>query len=255
MCYNINMVIKIAAVIGLLAVAGFGIYFFLLRPAPAPIAQIPVPPTPEQPPAPYITPPVTPGSFFAEAPITRSLPPGFEFQKIGEGAESFETMGIVSELPTPEELTTQELEKFGFDPLLTKMLTNETLEIKWPTLEELIKMGRVELPSEPPQKMAENFVGGLIKSLMDKGLISSEVPVKDFMAAAKTEADFLEKFASSGISNEDLKIIQFSENYIDSLIKQGLLAPEEKQGALEAFKSSVNLSAGSQLNVLGPIQY
>ncbi|MBI2591718.1 MAG: hypothetical protein HYW34_03520 [Candidatus Brennerbacteria bacterium] len=250
------MVIKVVAVVGFLAIIGFSVYFFALKPAPEPIVQIPIPPTPEQPPEPFITPPVKPGSFFAEAPITRSLPPGFEFQKTGDGEESFETLSIASELPTPEELTAKELEKIGIDPFLIRKLP----EIQWPTFEEIAKLENIEIPSEPAQKQADILIQNFTKSLLTNGIIDSSEQKEILnvsLSASKKEIELLNQISLENFEsgNKELDaVLNFSENYIDSLIQQGLLAPEEKQGAIEAFKSSAALSIGSQSNTLGPLE-
>lgn len=239
------MAIKIAAIVGFLAMIGFGVYFFWLRPAPVEIVQIPTPTPPTEPPQPLITPPVKPGSFFAEAPITRSLPPGFEFQKAGEGLESFETLNISSELPTPEEQTAKELERLGLDPLLTRDLP----QIQWPSFEDLIK---IKIPAEPSQKQTEDFVKNMTNSLISKGIIEASAQ-KDLIIAAGEQAKFFDQ--SMAESNKELDaMLNFSNNYVDDLIAHGLLAPEEKQNALEAVKSSAVISLGSQSNALGPLQ-
>lgn len=240
------MAIKIAAIAGFIAVIGFGVYFFWLSPASAPIVQIPIPPTPEQPPEPFITPPVKPGSFFAEAPITRSLPPGFEFQTIGEEEGMVETLKINSEAAEIEEQALRELKAIG----INVSSINELPEVKWPTLQETIAMSEIEISSG--QKEADIFVQNLTKSFVASGLIDSSEQ-KEALIAAREASKFLNQITLENTSELDAAL-NFSKNYIDSLAKQGLLTPEEKQTALEAAESSAALSIGSQSNVLGPFQ-
>lgn len=242
------MAIKIAAIAGFIAIVGFGIYFFVLGPAPEPIVQIPIPPSPEQPPEPFITPPVKPGSFFAEAPITRSLPPGFEFQTVGEGEESFETLNINAEAKEVDEQVLRELKAIG----INVSSINELPEVKWPTLEEIVKMGEIEIPSSPSQKQTDAFVQSLTKSLSVNGIIDSSEQ-KEALIIAREEIKFLNQITPESNSELDAAL-NFSKNYIDALVKKGLLTPEEEQEALEAAKASAALSIGSQSNVLGPLE-